>query len=399
MAEKNEKIQNSALQAAYIHEELIKALEKNSELVAAISDTATGVTISNPRLPDNPVIYANQGFVTLTGYSLDEVLHRNCRFLQGEGTDKQTIKEIEAAIQSHKPISVELLNYRKDGTPFWNELSITPVFDEAGEILYFVGLQQDVTRRKRAEQQLQNEITFAKRIQQSVLTPPIHRERIMIDAAYIPSEQLAGDMYGWYEIDENRYGILLLDVVGHGIGASLISMSICSLLHGLITRLIDPIKVARELNRHMRNLYREEAQIIPNYFTALYAVIDLKKKEIEYVNAGHPPGIILTAGGRAEKLVEGTIPLGLLSSINIKKGRFTYRGMDAVEPLRLILYTDGLVEKEGKSTDETIAKLIAFLRDHRHADNGALIERVVAEFNQQSDTSDDICLISATIYP
>ncbi|WCK55861.1 PP2C family protein-serine/threonine phosphatase [Aneurinibacillus sp. Ricciae_BoGa-3] len=201
-------------------------------------------------------------------------------------------------------------------------------------------------------------------------------------------------MYCWYEIDEDRYGIMLLDVVGHGIGASLISMSIRSLLHGLITRLADPVKVTRELNRHMRNLYRGETGMVPAYFTALYLVVDCKRKTIEYVNAGHPPGMALFGDGRFEMLSEGTIPLGILPAIEITKGVISYTDIDRV---RLALYTDGLVEREGEPTLDSVENLKRFLLDHYWADNHTVIERTVAEYQAEGSLKDDVCLISMTI--
>lgn len=90
----------------------------------ALSSTAEGVTISDCRLRNNPIIYANEGFERITGYSISEVTGRNCKFLQGEGTDPAAIEEIRRGLRENRELTVEILNYRKDGTPFWNRLSI-----------------------------------------------------------------------------------------------------------------------------------------------------------------------------------------------------------------------------------------------------------------------------------
>ena len=84
------------------------------------------MTISDPSLPDNPLIYANNGFEELTGYSAEEVIGRNCRFLQGPDTDEKSTEIIREAIRNERACTVQILNYKKDGTPFWNRLSITP---------------------------------------------------------------------------------------------------------------------------------------------------------------------------------------------------------------------------------------------------------------------------------
>ncbi|MGI0488751.1 EAL domain-containing protein [Pantanalinema rosaneae CENA516] len=130
---------------------LTQAVRENSRLAAAISHLSTGVVISDPRLPDNPVIFVNSGFTAITGYTAADVLGRNCRFLQGAETDPAMVNQLRQAVVQGQPFTGVLLNYRKDGSPFWNELIINPVFDNEGTLINFVGLQTDVTARKEAE--------------------------------------------------------------------------------------------------------------------------------------------------------------------------------------------------------------------------------------------------------
>jgi PAS domain S-box-containing protein len=120
----------------------------------AIEAASQGITIADARQDDLPLVYANDAFQRITGYDIDDVLGLNCRFLQGEHTDPETVTEIRRGIEDERPVSVELLNYRKDGTPFWNRLDIVPVENEAGEVTHFLGLQRDVTARKEREQRL-----------------------------------------------------------------------------------------------------------------------------------------------------------------------------------------------------------------------------------------------------
>jgi PAS domain S-box-containing protein len=122
----------------------------------ALAASAEGITIADARLPDKPLIYANAGFERLTGYSVAEVLGRNCRFLQGPATDLATVDALRTAIGQQREVTVQLLNYRKDGTPFWNRLSITPVQDSSGAVTHFIGVQSDVTAEKEARDALQD---------------------------------------------------------------------------------------------------------------------------------------------------------------------------------------------------------------------------------------------------
>lgn len=106
-----------------------------------------GITIASANREDEPLIYVNDGFVELTGYPHEEIVGRNCRFLQGEETDEGTVAEIREAIDAEEPITVELRNYRKGGSMFWNRLTITPIEDECGETTHFLGFQEDVTEK------------------------------------------------------------------------------------------------------------------------------------------------------------------------------------------------------------------------------------------------------------
>ena len=120
----------------------------------AIETARQGITIADARQDDEPLIYANDAFERMTGYPTGETLGRNCRFLQGPETDEETVAEIRQAIDNQRPVVVELLNYRKDGTPFWNRLETVPVRDETGAVTHWLGLQRDVTQRREREERL-----------------------------------------------------------------------------------------------------------------------------------------------------------------------------------------------------------------------------------------------------
>ncbi|HMZ82276.1 MAG TPA: PAS domain S-box protein, partial [Acidobacteriota bacterium] len=124
-------------------------------LMGAVEALPHGMIICDATLPDRPIIYANPAFVKLTGYARAEILGWNCRFLQGPQTDQATVAVLRQAIAEYRQFDGELLNYRKDGTPFWNQLVVTPIFNHRGAPAYFVGVQTDVTDRRRVELQLQ----------------------------------------------------------------------------------------------------------------------------------------------------------------------------------------------------------------------------------------------------
>lgn len=116
------------------------------ELLALLDsdERSMSVVITNPWCADNPMIYVSEEFEAQTGYPPEEALGRNCRFLQGPDTNPKAVEAIRAALAARTPFTIEILNYRKSGAPFVNQLRIRPLFDDAGELLYFVGVQNPI---------------------------------------------------------------------------------------------------------------------------------------------------------------------------------------------------------------------------------------------------------------
>ncbi|WP_315761037.1 histidine kinase famiy protein [Sphingomonas sp. Y38-1Y] len=121
---------------------------------AAVETTRMPMIVTDPNRPDNPIVFCNKAFVKMTGYTLDDIVGHNCRFLQGPETDRSVIDQVRDAIARQEEVAVEVLNYRKNGSTFWNALFVSPVFDAAGKLIYFFGSQLDISRRKEAEEAL-----------------------------------------------------------------------------------------------------------------------------------------------------------------------------------------------------------------------------------------------------
>ena len=123
-------------------------------LADILDSCVNGITLSDPDLPDNPIVYANAVFERMTGYSRDEMLGKNCRFLQCDDADQPELEVLRAALSKHEPVEVTLRNYRKDGTRFYNRLSIRPLLDPEGKVIYYLGVQYDVTEQVEAQQEI-----------------------------------------------------------------------------------------------------------------------------------------------------------------------------------------------------------------------------------------------------
>jgi PAS domain S-box-containing protein len=128
--------------------------DRGSVFFAAVEMTRMPTVLADPRQEDCPIAFANNAFLDLTGYEEAEVLGRNCRFLQGAGTDPTSVRQLREAVQEKRAIALEILNYRRDGTPFWNAIFMGPVFDKQGELIYFFASQLDVSVRRDSEQSL-----------------------------------------------------------------------------------------------------------------------------------------------------------------------------------------------------------------------------------------------------
>lgn len=126
--------------------------DRSSVFFAAVEMTRMPMVVTDPRLPDNPIVFVNGAFLDLTQYAEEQVIGRNCRILQGPETDPETIAEVRAGISEKRAVAVEILNYKADGTPFWNALFLGPIFDKDNNLVNFFASQMDITRRRVSEQ-------------------------------------------------------------------------------------------------------------------------------------------------------------------------------------------------------------------------------------------------------
>jgi PAS domain S-box-containing protein len=132
-----------------------KQREKQLNLFGrAIESAVQGITIADAQQEDEPLVYANAAFEEITGYSIDDALGRNCRFLQGPNTDQDAVRRLRRGVKNAQPVSVDILNYRKDETAFWNRVDIVPIKDDSGTVTHFLGLQQDISESKQSKQRL-----------------------------------------------------------------------------------------------------------------------------------------------------------------------------------------------------------------------------------------------------
>jgi sigma-B regulation protein RsbU (phosphoserine phosphatase) len=267
---------------------------------------------------------------------------------------------------------VEILNYRKDGTTFWNRLSITPVKDEHGEVTHFIGVQSDVTSRRRAEdalrvtrdelqgalRELEKDLDLAAKVQQSLLPaglPVI--EGFRAAWRFLPCTSLAGDSLNVLPLDERQVALYVLDVSGHGVQAALLSATLSRLMSTVPGQsclfepaprapggfaLAPPATMLRLLNdRHPRDTS------FTQYFTIVYGILDIAERELVYAAAGQPGPLLVPRAGEPVPRESTGHPIGLLPDPSFGERRLQLQPGD-----RLFFFSDGIPETFGPGEEE-----------------------------------------------
>lgn len=330
----------------HYHEELNRGNPETWRLLKerALESTAEGVVISDCTQPDMPVIYVNNAFTEITGYTYDEVVGKNCRFLQGKEANSAAAQEIRKAISAQQPCKVEILNYRKDGTTFWNRLSITPVRDKDGQVTHFIGIQSDVTRRRKAESSLRNinaqlkrDLQAAATVQQALLPKALPETNgFRFGWRYRPCQELAGDTLNIMQLDDDHIAVYVLDVCGHGVRAALHSFSLAQDLRPRQggPDLNSPEHVFERLNRK----YPVDAET-GMFFTILYGVLNTATGNFTFASAGHPGPVLMRPLEEPKIIATSSFPIGVTDKAEYETQTVTLAAGD-----KLILYTDGVVE-------------------------------------------------------
>jgi PAS domain S-box-containing protein len=198
--------------------------QRNAVLASTVASVTSGVVICDATQHDQPIVFANAAFTRITGYKAAEAIGRNCRFLQGKDTDREVVERMRRAITVGRAVTVTLRNYRKDGRTFWNEVNISPLHDERGRLIHFVGILQDVTNRIRTEENLReakDQAEVANRAKSEFLANVSHELRTPLNAILGFSEIMQLGMFGplgapqyhAYAKDVHDSGQLLLDII------------------------------------------------------------------------------------------------------------------------------------------------------------------------------------------
>ena len=193
----------------------------DNRLIRLVIDSPIASVISDPRLPDNPIIACNAAFSTLTGYSPDEVLGRNCRFLSGPGTEPWLSEEIRRGVREHRPVLVEILNYKRSGEPFRNAVLVAPIYDEEDMLAYFLGSQVEIDTGAATPTSMRR-IKAAERVK---ALSPRQGQVLKLIARGLLNKQIAGEL-GLSEKTVKMHRGILMNRLGLRTTADLIRMAV-----------------------------------------------------------------------------------------------------------------------------------------------------------------------------
>jgi sigma-B regulation protein RsbU (phosphoserine phosphatase) len=384
----------------------------------ALNSASEGFTIVDIRQPSGPLIYVNEGFERLTGYSAEEALGTNCSFLQGPDTDPQARDEISQALRERRECRLEILNYRKDGTPFWNRLSLTPVRNSANEVTHYIGVQSDVTDRRQAEEALRqaNEElrVTSERMRRSLEAAAQIQRALLPEAApeipgvkfawgFRPCDELAGDLLGIVPLADGCVGLFVIDVAGHGVPAALLSVTLSHwlarararsplLTHGASGSTVSPpARVAESLSAQFPLDVRT-----CQYFTMLYGVLDAERRIFRFVSAGHPSPVLLPRDHAPRLLWASGFPIGMIPDAKYDETEIALGPGD-----RLFLYSDGIAEARNSAGEEFgLQAFLDALHNSRAEPLDDALTSVLAEVESHARASgmkDDLTILGIEI--
>jgi len=372
-------------------------LTKQSTALGAAAD-AIGITDT-----DGTLEWVNPAFTRMTGYSFDEAVGQNPRFLKSGVQDEAFYRDMWTTITSGEVWSGEVINRRKDGTLYTEEMSITPVRAD-GEIVNYVAIKRDITERKQMEQELEqarlrmeDELNVGREIQMSML-PLIfpafpQRSEFTVYAALEPAREVGGDFYDFFLVDEDRFCFCVGDVSGKGVPAALFMAVTKTLVKSRATSDYSPGSIMTHVN-HEISTSNESSMFV----TIFLGILDVKTGEFVYTNAGHNPPYIRRANGMLVRLEERHGPVvGAVEELVYKQGKATLWPGD-----QLLAYTDGVTEAMdvGQELYEE-DRLIELLSCSEARSVEELVQATVEDvgrFQGKADQADDITVLGVQYF-
>ncbi|MFO1101299.1 MAG: PAS domain S-box protein [Methylocystis sp.] len=362
----------------------------------AIESVPIGIAIWDAQAPGVPNVYVNPALCRITGFAREELLGHSMHLLRGPATDPAALDEIRNAIAHRKSCQVTVKFYRKDGAPFWDELFISPVANEAGRITHFVSVHADISDRRRVEES-RHELEIARHIQLSLLpSAPLRTAHMEIAGICVPATHVGGDYFDYFE-NSGVIDIAIADVSGHSVGAALIMTEVRSTLRAETRRSTNASCGPAELLRDLNELLHDDLFAADLFITMFYCRFLPQTRVLQYANAGQNPPLLLRADGAvcAQLDADGLV-LGVMRGVDFKQG-----SIDLAPGDRLLFYTDGITETQNRQGEFFgVERLSASFMRHRGLAPGDLIKATLTDvraFRGEPPATDDIAMVAAEV--
>jgi len=359
-------------------------------LQSVITNAKDTVIITAADAIDEPgpvILYVNEAFTNLTGYEKEEVLGKSPRMLQGANTDREELNRLKEAMIHREPCQIEVINYHKNGTEYWVEMSIVPVLDKHGICTHFISIERDVTERKQHEQmlmqltqnledqvkerteelqsahelleyhfnQMRDSIVYAERIQRAILPTEAQLAELFSKSFVLfePRDMVSGDFLWCHQHNEHIKMVAVIDCVGHGVPGAMLSMIGHQLLNQIvkIDGLMNPAIILRHLHRELLRILRFQKEEYRYYegMDASLCVVDEENKIIQFCGARHH--MHFAHNGRIKKIAGSKFTIGAAEQTQVHKSlelvEVPYEKGDT-----FFLTSDGYVDQFGGPNDK-----------------------------------------------
>lgn len=376
----------------------IKDLNKLNEQIriqtAAMESAANGIIITDIR---GIVQWVNPGFTKLTGYTSEESIGSSLKMMKSDHHDKAFFENLWNTILAGKVWHNEIVNKRKDGSLYTEEMTITPVLDKKNKITNFVAIKQDISERKRLEEisatekkRMSTELDVARDIQMSMLQhkfPPFPEKKDLdIFARLNPAREVGGDFYDFFWIDDERFCFLVGDVSGKGVPAALMMAVTKTLLKSGVNH---ETSLARTLTSVNNEISKDNDNNM--FITVFIGILNTTTGYMTYSNAGHTPSYIMCTKGKEIKKLDELHGVVIGAMEGIKYGETVVRMQrgDVV-----FVYTDGITEARNANNDLfSDEKLFRLLSEQSFSDSKQLIDDVfeaVIDHENGAEPADDV---------
>lgn len=379
-------------------QDLLKLTDQVKIQTAAMESAANGIIITDTK---GIIQWVNPGFTRLTGYSKEESVGHNLKMLKSDVQKPEFFKDLWTTILAGEVWRNEIVNKRKDGSLYTEEMTITPVFDERRQISNFVAIKQDISERKHLEEisalekkRMSTELDVARNIQMSMLQlnfPPFpDREDIDIYARLIPAREVGGDFYDFFWIDEENLCFLVGDVSGKGVPAALMMAVTKTLLKSGASQ---EKSVARILSQVNNEISKDNDNFM--FITAFMAILNTTTGYLTYSNAGHNPSFVLDRKNQALKKLDDLhgVVIGAMEGTEYKETVVRLNRGDVI-----FVYTDGVTEardpKDQLFSDERLHQLLS---GHSFTRSELLVDEVfeaVKIHEKGAEPADDVTALS-----